>query len=338
MAGKQSEQGEGSRESSHLDHFLRRLDTSDAELGTAVQPQASPSNSVAALVSNYDDLSPNPANPWQYLSLSNPPSPISQRDYYNQLSAHSSIYPSGGHYQRDLAAEWMLEELEQQRIASQRVGVSSRAPNSNYQHLPAGPSRGSNSMNQRRGAGGEQVNNPDNSSPQNGVEEAEAFLNEEAIAAWHRMAAPQLEQGLYDNLPRLDSSGMQSSDSASAVDGDARMRWERAVASQYLAASGTGEMDGALPRPSRSPDAGAPGGSTRSANSVGTPNTSLSSGSGGDDSDNEECTRIDPPGSVIDDCNSSGKRKSPEPSGEEGKDDSARTSSEAELKKRAPSL
>ena len=361
MAGKQPERGECSRESSFLDHFLRRLDGNDAESGGAAaapgaatsQTQASPSSPVPALVSHYDALSPNPANPWQYLSLSNPPSPTSQRDYYNQLNAHSSLYPSGGHFQRDLAAEWILEELEQQRVASQRhnqsdVGDASRAPTMNHHPLlPPEASRGSNSV-QRRAAR-EQVNansGANSSSEFNGVEQTEAnFLYEEAAAAWFRsggyLRGLDLAQGPDENFAQLDSSGTHSSDSTSVdvrnVDGEARMRsWERAMASQYVAAAGTWDMDhGALPRPSRAPpssDAGAPGGS----NSVGTPsNTSLSSGSGGVDSDDEECARIDRPGSASGDgTTSSGKRKSPEPLGEEGHDP-ARTSSEAELKRTA---
>ncbi|KAG0618036.1 hypothetical protein M758_4G034600 [Ceratodon purpureus] len=374
MAGRQPEQGEASRESSFgLDHFLRRLDSNDAEVGAAAavpgvatQPQASPSNSIPALVSNYDALSPNPANPWQYLSLSNPPSPTSQRDYYNQFNAHSSLYPSGGHFQRDLAAEWMFEELEQQRVVSQahnqNVGASSRAPTmSPHSFQPPAPSR-SSILVQRRAAR-EQANNPDgaNSQEENGVsEQSEAnFMYEEGFAAWYRsggyLRGPDLaapihgpQAALFESLARLDT---QSSDSTSGVsqfdgrnvDGEARMRsWERGMTSQYVASAGTREMqDGTLPWPSRAPptsEAGAPGGSTRSANSVDTPsNTSLSSGSGGDDSDDEECTRIDPPGSASGNGNSSGKRKSPEQSGEEG-NDSARTSSEAELKKTASSL
>jgi len=79
------------------------------------------------------------------------------------------------------------------------------------------------------------------------------------------------------------------------------------------------------------------GNSTRSSSDCRvSPNTSLSSGSGGDDSDDEEFARnVDQP-SVLD---SGGKRKTPAASEElEEKDDSARTSSDlTELKKTAPS-
>lgn len=119
MAGRQ-QVGDGSSSSSFLpDPFLQRR---SSETSNEESAGASPSNSIAALVSNYDDLS-GPSNPWQYLST--PSSPTSQRDY-NYYNAHSNSL----HFQRDLVAEypWMQEVLDQQQRAANSESAGSKAP------------------------------------------------------------------------------------------------------------------------------------------------------------------------------------------------------------------
>lgn len=123
MAGRQ-QVGEGS--SLQPDPFLlqRRSSETTSNVEDLSAAGASPSNSIAALVSNYDDLS-GPSNPWQYLST--PSSPTSQRDY-NYYNAHSNSL----HFQRDqLVAEypWMQEVLDQQQQrAANPESAGSKAP------------------------------------------------------------------------------------------------------------------------------------------------------------------------------------------------------------------
>lgn len=251
-----------------------------------------------------------------------------------------------------------LEDVDWQR--------SSRGTMGHYHRALVAPGRG-HLIPRRR----EQMVNPsDSSAPDHGGDHTDAFLFEEAAAAaWFRNSGyirPDLtcREGPNENFARLDSSGTQSSDSAAVPQLDherdvdltrnelARMRWERlAMPSQFIETAGTHrdlarELDaGALPRPSRAPppvsavaDAGAPGGSTQSANSPDV-DTSLSSESGDDGSDDEEeCTRsIDPPVSAGGDGDCGAKRKILEVSEEEGDDVSARMSSEVEPKRTSSS-
>lgn len=361
MAGRQPapSQGEGSSrlESSFgLDHFLRRpLDqSSDQESAPATAASLpSPSNSIAALVSNYDDLSPNPgANPWQYLSTSDPSSPTSQREYYNQPTHNSSLFPSS-HFQRDLVAEypWMQDVLEQQRAANSQAHLNqtigdSRSSDVDWQklsrgaHYPAAPAPSSRENSIRRPRREQVIDNSagDRSSEAPDESQTEALLNEEAATWYHNGSYLACGEGLSENFARLDSSGTHSSDSASAAVPHVDVtRWERpGMPSSQFAESEAREMDaGALPRQYRAPppmgaDAGAPSGSTQS------PNLSSETDGEDDDDDDDDTRSIDPLGSVGGDGDCNGKRKTPEVSGEEG-DDSARVSSEAELKRTSSS-
>lgn len=322
-----------------MDHFLRRLESSDQEAAAALDASA---------------LSPNSsANPWQYLPSSDPSSPTLQRDFYNlSHSPGPSEYP------------WMLQELEQQRAAM------FQAPSSD----DVGQRDGARAtLLQRRREHLNPVSDLVREFPTTGAQgaalQSDAMLYEELAAAWYRSgghfradsASPQgcegQLQGLWDgallqayaseeNFARLDNSlGFQNADAASANphfdprdEAAARMRWQRSMHGQFLDSSETPpeatKMDTRAP-PSTAVDAG--GNAILSTNEApGSPNTSLSSGSG-DDSDDEESTRnADPPslrvgGELLD---SSGKRKNPTTSENlEDKDNSTIT----ELRKTAPS-
>lgn len=338
-----------SRESSFLDHILRRLESSSDQEAAAASPS---SNSIEAL-DHASAVSPNnSANPWQYLSNSDPSSPTLQRDFYNL--AHSPPVASEN--------PWM--ELEQQ----QRVPL--------FQADDRGGARGGTLLQRRR----EQLN-PDSDwaseVPTSGAAsfQSDAMLYEELAAAWYRKghlraasASPRGEglQGMWEGLLQAYASeenfarwgGNQNADSASvnpqfdpnvklfgrmdtSDEAAARSMWQRSMQSsreldgQFVESSQTNseaaDMD---TRTVPSFDAG--GNVTKSSGEfAGSPNTSLSSGSGGDDSDDEECARnVDAPSAL----DSSGKRKTPAAPGElEEKDDSARTSEITDLKKTAPS-
>lgn len=357
MAGRPAPNSQGelgeSRESTFMEQFLRRSESNDQE--------AAARNSIEGL--DAPALSPNSsANPWQYLSSSDPSSPTLHRDFYNL--SHS---PAPSDY------SWMSQELEQQRAAM------FQAPSSD-DVVQRGGARGT--LLQRR----QQLNAASDLArelPAPGAHGAatplsEAMLYEELAAAWHRSSghfradstSPQeflqggeALQGLWDgvlqaysteeNFTRSDNSpGIQNADSASASpefgpcdEAPAPRRWQRSMQSgedsQFVEHSDThpeaSDMDIKTP-PSMAIDKG--GNAIRSINeSAGSPNTSLSSEFGGDDSDDEECTRnTDPPssrtGSEL--LDSTGKRKTPTAPGElEDKDKD--TSAITDLKKTAPS-
>ena len=315
-------------EGSYMEHLLRRLDSSDQEAAAAE------GNSMESL--DASALSPNSsANLWQYPSSSDPSSPILHRDFYNL--SHSPT-PSEN--------PWMSQELEQQRAAM-------------FQAHDVGQRGGSrSSLLQRRR---DQQNSV--SDLVTGVaHQSDAMLYEELAAAWNRSgglfsASPQGLpqgseglQGLWDgvlqaysseeNFARLDnSSEYHNTNSASANPqfdprGKATVsRWQRSMQS--------GEDDQVVESSETHPEATDMDITTsmsvdtcRNANksnneSAGSPNTSLSSESGGDDSDDEGCTR-----NVEMRKGCDGKRKIPDASGEvEDKDASTTT----ELKKTASS-
>lgn len=357
MAGRPApieQHGEGVTESaSYLEHLLQRLEN------TADQDQAavpSPTTSTRGVDPNYDASSPIPANLWQHLSSSNPSSP---RDYYNLIQ---SPIPTTN-FPRDTVVEnpWM-EELEQQKIAASQAQhmTASAAVDEGHRSRDAigqlPPVPGDN-LNQHRL---DQLYPFASSSAEHGVVSSDALLYEGGAAQWYRSGGyfgpesylPRGGEAFYRNFAPMESSGTQSSDSASGIpqfDGrnlkscsngrdEARIGWDQSIASQFARSSEThpeSDVNRAIPLPTQAslPSVAGnantePGASTRSENSMGTPNTSLSSGPS-DESDYEECTRnVEPPGT-----DNSGKRKIREPPGEEG-DDSARTS-EVELKKTA---
>jgi len=338
MPAASAKELDGNRESSFFDHILRRLESSSSD-------QEAASNSIETLDASV--LSPNnSANPWQYFSTSDPSSPTLQRDFYNVT--HSPVASEN---------PWM--ELEQQRVPvlqADDVGQRSGA-------------RGS--LLQRRREQLHPVNDWAIEVP-GAHGQSDAMLYEELAAAWYRnghlrgpSASPRGEglQGMWEGLLQAyaseerwgNSSGNQNADSASVnpqfdpnvkplgrLDtSDEAARWQRSMSSRELdgqfvesSNSEAADMD-TRTAPSLPVDTG--GNATRSiGDCAGSPsNTSLSSGSGGEYSDDEEFARsVDPP-SVLD---SNGKRKTPAASGElEEKDDSARTSESTELKKTAPS-
>lgn len=300
--------GSSSRESSYLDHILRRLESGSEQ-------EASPSNEAL----DASVLSPNFTNPWQFLSTSNPSSPALQRDLYNPpVTSENS---------------WM--EMDQQRVpAFQSDDVGSR----------------NSTLLQRQF---EQLNSGNEwaSGAHGAALQSEAALYEELAAAWYRnghmRTASTSPQGMWEgllqayaaeerwsNLSNADSTGFvnpQLEPTAKAFRSmDTNERWPRRESdSQFVESSHSDAAD--MENRTGASLAGDPA-IRSSGDCAGSPNTSLSSGSCGDDSDDEEIVR-----NVEPDC--SGKRKTPAASGElEEKDDSGgRTSEVTEPKKSTPS-
>ncbi|KAG0630322.1 hypothetical protein M758_1G170100 [Ceratodon purpureus] len=356
MAGKpvsnsQGELGE-SRTYSFMEHILKRLESSDQE--------AAIGNSIDRL--DASSLSPNTSvNPWQHFSSSDPSSPTLQRDFYNlSHSPAPSEYP------------WMSQELEQPR-----VGMFQALNNDDVGQRGNGTRGTLLQRRQQMNAASDLARESPTTGAHGAALQSDAMLYEELAAAWHRSGghfradstsphgffqSGEGLQGLWDGIPQAysseenfahmdNSSGFNNADSVPMnrlfdPRGEAavRSRWPRpnqsGEAGQFLDSSEThpeaADMDIKTP-PSMASDAG--GNNIRSnIECAGSPNTSVSSESGGDDSDDEECARnADPPslrvpGELPD--SSTGKRKSPTPPIElDDKDDSAIT----ELKKTAPS-